>query len=165
MPKHILRKSQIQLAESTTIVLIIIILIVIGFGFYAYLKAENLKKDKILFDEYEDIQLTLTASNVPELLCSHRGVVDNNCYDWLKVKSLATLIASKDPAALFYYTDYFGSSIITISKMYPLPSESIMVYNNTRDGDYSNKTIPILIYDPVEQKNYFGLITIGRQAR
>lgn len=152
------------MGESTTIIIIIVLLMVIGFSFYAYLKAENLKKDKEMLEEYEDVQLTLTASNIPELLCSTGQDIDNNCYDLLKIQALMKVMESNNPEALFYYTDYFGKSVISISVIYPSqPARNYRIFNNTDGGNYSAKSIPTIIYDPVERKNYFGLINIGRQ--
>lgn len=156
------------MGESTTIVIIVIIMMVIGFAFYAYVKADNIKEDQRMLEEYNAIQLTLIASNVPELFCTTKGSATTNCYDLLKIYALKKLIqdslSGTDQSAYFYYSDLFGNSEINITVIYPGAEENILLYSNVENEteSYNMMRIPTVLYDALDETRRFGVITIKK---
>ena len=89
--------------------------------------------------------------------CSEDNIVSDNCIDIFKLEAASEIIPENE---IFYY-DRLLFSRITIRKIYPGEKEWTL-YNRPLD-DFSNKivtNIPISLFDPVGNKNSFGVMSV-----
>jgi len=151
------KKSQINMLETIVVLMVFIIFILLVISFYVKISEtkSNLGRDENV--ELDAIKIAQKISYLPELQCSQDNIVAENCIDILKLAGLKDVIAENE----FYYFDLFSFSKITINEIYPFDGHFIL-YDRSLD-EYSFKTvanIPILLFDPLNNKNTFGVINI-----
>ncbi len=143
--------------ETIAVLLIFFILVVIGLVFYT-----NVLKGSIEIQKEESIQLNAIevaqrASSLPELQCSEDNIVSDNCIDVIKLQIAADIINANE---IHYYDKLLFSKII-ISEIYPDKKEWTL-YDRPL-AQFSNKivtNIPISLFDPVSNKNSFGIMNV-----
>ena len=121
----------------------------------------SLDGSKIIIKEGNDqlnaIRIVQIASFLPELQCSQENIIVDNCINILNLESMPEIINENQ----VYYFDKFSFSRIIVNKIYP-DKEEWLLYNKPLE-EYSKKSvtnIPMLLFDPIENKNYFGVINI-----
>ena len=156
-----MKKSQIQLGESTAVVIVIMIMIIIGivvyYQFWQAGRADIIEEER----EIAAIELATKTNYMPELHCTFQGRVSSNCYDWYK---LAYMSLNKDKALWQnYYFDYFGFASIEMFIVYPEP-EKFVLYNNTKSDTQSEQPvfIPSKIYEPILDTYSFGYMKVTK---
>ena len=154
-----MKKSQIRIGESIAILFIFLILVVVGFSFYA-----KVQKSGFMFQQEENINLLAIetaqkASFLPELQCSRKNIVVDNCFDILKVEAFSGIVKN-NPDLVSHYYDVFGFSLITVEEVYPAAKEWV-IYNNTLNDSSSIFTpVPISLYDAKTGGYYFGALKV-----
>ena len=147
------KKSQIRMMETISILLIFFVLIVLAFTFYlktsTFTQDEKVTKDQ----ELQSIRVSQTVSFLPELQCSSKNIISENCFDRYKLDIINNSNFDDTYYPLFYY------SRITINETYP-GSSSWKLYERTRDSTSYKTTMPVLIYNPIERINSFGLLNV-----
>tara|TARA_Y100000310_G_C20546348_1_gene745777 strand:- start:591 stop:1067 length:477 start_codon:yes stop_codon:yes gene_type:complete len=151
------KKAQSQMFETIVVLFIFFILIILGLVFYAKVFKGNIELQKEESIQLNSIEIAQRASSLPELQCSEDNIVSDNCIDLLKLKAASEIIPENE---IFYY-DRLLFSKITISKIYPEEKEWLL-YDHSLE-DFSNKivtNIPISLFDPVDNKNSFGVMSV-----
>lgn len=152
------RVAQIQIMETISVMLIFFMLIVLGFVFYirttGYTQIEKITK----IQELESIRVSQAISFLPELQCSSKNIIDDMCFDKYKLDAFLGLDHT------FYYNQLYYSNIV-VTKIYPGTEYSWRLYQKDGNGTSYMTFIPILIYDPVEKTNSFGVLTVQSYAR
>ena len=151
------KNAQIQMLETIAVLFIFFILIVIGLIFYA-----NVLKGSIELQKEESIQLNAIevaqrASSLPELQCSEDNIVSDNCIDLIKLKVASRIMQENE----VHYYDRLLFSKITVKEIYPNEQEWTL-YDRPLE-DFSNKittNIPISLFDPIKNKNSFGVMNV-----
>jgi len=157
------RKAQIQMLETMAVLLIFFILIVLGIVFYTNILKGNIGIQKEEVMQLNAIEISQRASSLPELQCSEENIVSENCIDLLKLQSASEIIPLNE---VFYYDSLLFSKI-NITEVYPDNSRSWVLYNHTLE-EFSNKivtNIPISLFDPVTNKNSFGVMSVELFSR
>lgn len=156
-------KSQIHTMETIVILAIFFGLLMLGFVFYSRIFKSSVDIEEEKSSQLIAVKIAQRAISMPELQCTEDNVIkSNNCVDYLKLKS-AKNILNENKA---YYYDKFGFSTITIKKIYPKTEETKewQIYNRILESkDYTRKYsefVPIIILNPIENKNYFGIIHV-----
>lgn len=145
--------------ETIAVLFIFFVLIVIGLIFYANVLKGNIELQKEESIQLKAIEVAQRASSLPELQCSEDNIVSDNCIDLLKLEAASEIIV--EPENEIFYYDRFLFSKITVNEIYPGNREWTL-YNRTLD-EFSNKivtNIPISLFDPVDNKNAFGVMTV-----
>lgn len=152
-----LKKAQIQMAESITIIFIFIVLVGFGLIFYMNVTKSTSSAKKEESSQLETIELVQKAAFLPELQCSGISVIKQNCMDMLKLNASEKIIIENQ----IYYYDTLGYSKISVKEIYP-GTNTWMIYNYSLDGAEKKSTYkPILLYNPIDKLYHFGLLEIG----
>jgi len=148
-------KSQIQLGETIAIMLVFAVLVGLGFAFYVRISKISLQKELLELEEQRAIQKVQSIINLPELICSSERVISENCVDLYKIKAAS----EKKIFKKLYYQGVFGSSSINVTQLTPA-EEEWEIYSNPKGVSASAFYLPVVIHDPIENTNNFGLIKI-----
>lgn len=151
------KSAQIQMMETIAVLFIFFILVVVGFVFYAKILKGNLEQQEEESVQLNAIEVAQRASSLPELQCSEDNIVSDNCIDLLKLEAASQIMQQND----VYYYDRLLFSKITVNEIYP-DSKEWALYSRPLE-DFSNKittSIPISLFNPIENKNSFGIMTV-----
>ncbi|TKJ17385.1 hypothetical protein CEE44_02520 [Candidatus Woesearchaeota archaeon B3_Woes] len=148
------KKSQIQMMETIAIMLIFFVIIVIGFTFYIRTSGFSQGQKIAKIQELESIKVSQAISFLPELQCSSKNIIKDNCFDMYKLSAFMTL-----PDKNNVYYPFFYYSDITVKEIYPSNKEW-NIYNRTRSGSVYKTSIPILLYNATTRTNSFGMLEI-----
>jgi len=154
-----MKKSQIRMGESIAILFIFLIFVVLGFGFYAKVQKSGFKSQQEKNIDLFAIETANKASFLPELQCSRKNIVVDNCFDILKIEAFNGIVAN-NPDLVRHYYDVFGFSLITVEEVYPYTQQWV-IYNNTLNDSSSIFTpVPISLYDAKSGMYYFGALKV-----
>jgi hypothetical protein len=172
-----MKKAQFQMGETIFVVMVIIILIVIGFVFVVGVESDSAKDKAKEYYELDSVALGKLVSNIPEITCSSSGVKKQSCFDITKLKGFESLLENNANEVMEYYFERLGNVNITIHQIYPEPSIdggcgegcwNLYINNFSNVPDQNNgrtMKIPILLEDPVLDKNAFGILYVTKFGR
>lgn len=151
-----MKKSQIGISETIAILFIFFILVAFGFIFYMRIYSSSMRTQYEKSTDLMAIEVTQKASFLPELQCSKKNIVSDNCIDLFKLESADAIISENQ---IDYYDLFFGSEIV-VEEIYP-DKKQWTIYNNTLNDTSSIFTpVPILLYNTTSNDYYFGVLTI-----
>jgi hypothetical protein len=159
-----MRKAQLHMAETIAILFVFFLMIGFGFIFYAKLQKINAKDTQVKNNELASIEVTQRISFLPELQCSFKNVITDNCIDVLKLDALAAIL--KDPAEgpkliQDIYFEQLRYSNITVVQIYPLPEKRWTLYENVpKDSASSYVPVPISLYNATTKSYAFGVLEV-----
>jgi len=166
MPINLLKmenkKSQLHMLETIAVLAVFFILVVFVFIFYLNVSERNVEIEKGESIQLNAIDIAQKASLMEELQCSQDGVVTESCIDLLKLDSMSNIIRGNE----IYFFDLFSYSRITVKEIYP-DKEEWMIYDRQLEG-YSDRivtNIPITLFDPLSNKNSFGVMIVEVYSR
>ncbi|MFC1768437.1 hypothetical protein ACFLZX_01610 [Nanoarchaeota archaeon] len=160
-----MKKSQMQLGETIAILLVFMLLVGLGFAFYARVNSISVQRQLIQLEEQRAIHKVQTITNLPELICSSREVVTDYCVDLYKV------YAALGPDGVFqkevpYYRRLYGNSYVKLHWLSGIDTPiDFLLFNSTVGGSANVFHFPVLINDPVNNTNHFGMIEVGVSIR
>jgi len=143
--------------ETISVLAIFSILILLGLIFYSGVFKSSIEVEKEERTQLDAIKIAQRSSFLPELQCSQENIIIDNCINILNLEALSEVINENE----VYYFDKLSFSRIIVNKIYP-DDEEWVLYNRPLE-QYSDKIVtnaPILLFDPVENKNYFGVMNI-----
>lgn len=151
-----MKKGQIGMSETIAILFIFFILLTFGFMFYLRINRASIETQYERGTDLMAIEITQKASFLPELQCSTKNVITDNCIDLLKLESAKEIINENKES---YYDLFFGSEIV-VKEVYP-DKITWVLYNNTINDTSSIFTpVPILLYNAISDEHYFGILQI-----
>jgi hypothetical protein len=150
------KKAQVHMMETIAVLLIFFVIIIISFSFYIKTTTYRLDQKTTKSQELESIRVSQTISFLPELQCSSKNIVTDNCFDKFKLNAFESLDESNK--AMTYYPLLFYSTI-TIREIFP-QTLNWTLYNKTRGSSSYLTSIPVLLYNPLTKKNAFGLLDV-----
>ena len=157
------RRAQMKMGETIAILFIFFMFVIFGFIFYAKISRTTYITELEEKNELAAIQSAQKIAYLPEVQCSTKNVLDENCYDVLKMEAFSRIIDNDEMRA--YYYDHFGYSSVVVRQIYPKTDDTWILYNNTLEDSTSIFTpIPISLYYPGEDVNYLGVIEIRYYA-
>jgi hypothetical protein len=148
------KKSQIQIMETIAILLIFFLLIVIAFTFYLRTASFTQTQKAAKSQELESIRVSQAISFLPELQCSSKNIIEENCFDYYKLNAFLTT-----PHKNEVYYPFFYFSDITVREVYP-DSTTWDLYSRPKSGTSFKTSIPILIYNPLKKTRSFGILEV-----
>lgn len=171
LDKRLNKKSQMKTFESVAVLIIFFFLVGLGLIFYAGVQKTSLKQVYAERTEQEAIKIAMRVSYLPELLCSKRGIIEDDCFDVLKLESIARWTnftgADFDEQIFLHYQRDFKESEITVKQIFPTGGETYTLYKNQPEEDKMKRYyiipsyIPVSLRDPSEEDEYsMGLLTV-----
>lgn len=157
------------MGEIVAILVVFFIIVLIGFVVYFSVLRGEIEQRTEEARDIGSVRVVQAVLAMPELQCSDNNVVKEKCVDLLKLNASAECIIGcskiiKDNAASYF--DLFGFSEIKIKQVYPTASEWTIYDNKLTDSSSKLMTeVPILINNPLERKNTFGVLSIGTYTR
>ena len=157
------KKAQIKMFETIAVLLIFFVLIAFGLIFYVRVYSGSIEETGEEYFELKAIQTAQLVSFLPELQCTSptsMNIVDDNCFDLLKVKALSEIIKDDSKLRNEYYYDLFGSSKISIEQIYPSEMKWDVYDKSSNKKSKSSIKIPISLYNASSNRNNFGILNI-----
>ena len=159
------KKSQMHIGETAAILAVFFVIGLIAFVFYFKVIRSNIEYEKEETKGSLSVGIIQKALSLPELQCSEMNVIRNNCVDKIKLDIMKTKSQTGESSKLYF--DLFGFSIIKITEVYPAatpPTPTRIIYSNEMsEGKFSSKKVanlPVIIYNPIANKNNFGYMTV-----
>lgn len=149
------KKAQIKLMETVGVLLVFFVLLAIGMIFYGqYQKSEILKQQRELIVS-DAISKTIRIMYLSELQCTRNKAPSEGCIDIERLKLFNETIEDN----MDYYKHIFGNSKIVVRELYP-HNRTFAVYEVGRSRNSFSTPIPVTLYDPVRDLNYFGVLNV-----
>lgn len=157
MSMALLRRSQIRMFETISILIIFFILLVIVIVFYAKVQSGSNAQKSVEYQQLRAIESMNKLLFLPELQCSRQNVDVYTCIDTLKLDALSSVMADQDNVV--YYADLFGKSTVSITAITGVDeNRTWTIYNRTEEGILT--MIPVSLWDPVDDTFSMGLLKI-----
>lgn len=168
------------MGETIFVVMIIILLIVIGFVFMFKAEESSSYVQATKFHELDSVALGQLITNLPELVCSTSGTKQQSCFDTSKIDAFRNVLSNNKDISMEYYFEKLGNVNITVEEIYPNVNKRWTIYVNDfnlnvtdEQGDIvkliqsygSTLKIPILLRDPITNKNSFGVLYVTKYRR
>ncbi len=150
------KKSQIGMSETIAILFIFFILVAFGFMFYLRIHRASIKTQLEKSVDLMAIEITQKISFLPELQCSKKNIITDNCIDILKLESAKAIINENKES----YYDLFSDSEIVVEEIYPKKKTWILYNKTIEDTSAIFTPVPILLYNSTSDENYFGVLQI-----
>lgn len=149
--------------ETTIVLLIFFIMISIGIIFYIIHQKSQIKVKQAEHGGLELVKKSQVLNFMPELQCSSGGIINNNCYDAIKLAEfLAIYEANK-----FFFNNYLGYVKIEVTEFDPSPGVEVIIrnwllYDNSKaDFNIMRKLeLPVTIYNATADIKTFGIISL-----
>jgi len=159
------RKAQIKMFETIAVLIIFFFLIVIGLSFYFVIAKKGAIQQYEKVAQLKGIEIIRKAVTLPELDCARVGVQIENCFDKLKLKHFAEILNS-DPQVFSEYSPFFGTTEITVYKVFPEVQEPLLIFSNPlEDSGFDKAIIPILLFNPIEDRFDFAVMEVKYYER
>ena len=155
------KHAQIHMMETIAILLVFFVILVIAFMFYIRTTGFSQQQKITQVQELQSIKVSQTISFLPELQCSSKNIISDNCFDKLKLDAFRDL-QHDDVFEETYYPLFYYSEII-VKETYPATdpaTDEWTLYSKTRDGTSYLTSSPVLLYDPLSRTNAFGLLNV-----
>jgi hypothetical protein len=159
-----MKKAQVHMVETVAILFVFFIMLGFGFILYAKFQGINNKETQTKNRDLESIEVTQRVSFLPELQCSLKGVITDNCIDVLKLDALITKLNDEQIQELYF--DLFKYSNITITQIYPTPypgnrKKQWTLYENIKkDSSSIFIPVPISLYNATTKSYAFGVLEV-----
>ncbi|RLE48361.1 hypothetical protein DRJ25_00030 [Candidatus Woesearchaeota archaeon] len=158
-----MKKAQMRVLESVAVLIVFFILMVIGSSVYFGMQNSKLKKDRVVFEDSEALRALVKLQSLPELDCSFASAHTINCFDLFKLQAFSNL--TKSESAQEFYYPLFGDAVISVKVVFPLERNfTLYDVHPVEFKSLVRKTMPVLVYDPVLSRYYFGLSELIKYA-
>ncbi len=148
--------------ETIAVLVVFFFILVFGVSFYFVLQRSSLSRQMERNAQLVSIQISQKISDLPELDCALAGIQIDNCVDKVKLEKLNQ--ALEDDAVKLYYFNVLGYSEVVLNIIYSSypAEEQYAIYNRTPNSFFSayKNQIPVLLYDPVENKFAFSALEV-----
>lgn len=161
------RKSQINMMETIMVLFIFFIIVVIGFMFYSKIQESTIKEMQRVRFEQDAVAVVQNMLYMPELQCSEKSVLIDVCFDVYKLDAFSSLVnQAQDKDAFLFYQRDFGSSVVTITRIFPASADPAditpwTIYDNApanKDEKSSVRMeIPVSLKDPVKRYAQYSI--------
>lgn len=147
------------MAETIAILFVFSLMIGFGFIFYAKIQRTSLKETASKNLDLASIEVTQRVSFLPELQCSSKNVITDNCIDVLKLNALKNRLTPDLQAELYF--DMLKYSNVTIIQIYPGEEKRWILYENIKEGaSFVFTPVPISLYNATTKKYSFGILEV-----
>ena len=156
------RRAQIRMTETIAVLFIFFVLIMFGIIFYYQYHKVSLKEKQSELFATRAMDTTLKTLFMPELMCS-KGTAEPeaNCFDLMKLRHANQTLQDY---LVDYYFEMFSYAKITVTRTYPAPSESWVIYEKKSDkidSYYEPTYFVVTLRDDLIGNYGFGYIEVG----
>ncbi|HLC88527.1 MAG TPA: hypothetical protein VJG49_00675 [Candidatus Nanoarchaeia archaeon] len=161
------RSAQIRMTETIAVLFIFFVLIMFGLIFYYQYHKVSLKEKQAELFATRALDTTLKTLFLPELACSKgEAEPEANCFDLMKLRHANQTI--QDHLADYYF-DLFSYAKISVTRTYPAPSESWIIYEKkpgqldqpNQELNYEPTFFVVTLKDGITGSYGFGFIEVG----
>jgi len=155
-------KAQIQILENAFVLIVVFIILIIAILFIAIIQKSDQAVKNREYKELDAAKKSQLLAFLPELQCSHNNNLEPDCFDQLKIQAFSSNIALYG----IYYKSLLGNIRITV-KRYDISTdtwqETWTIYDYPRQVNNGIREFryPVLLADPVDKSNYFGILYLG----
>ncbi len=155
-----MKKSQIKMAETVSVLVIFILVTFIGFIFYSNYEQTQLRRIENRFSEYASLETVQLITYLPELRCPTTEM-SRGCIDLLKLKSFINKSDEGQEEFLLDYIDTLGNSRIQLKTHYP-NNYSFLVFDNLQEDAPRIDTtfVHVSLYDPLNSTYNYGVLEV-----
>jgi len=153
------RKAQIKMFETIAVLVVFFFILIFGVSFYFVIQRSSYNRQVERNAQLLSVQISQKVSDLPELDCALTGIRIDNCVDQVKLNKLNEALEN-DTKKLVYF-NVLGYSEVVVRQIYP-SGDDLEIYSrlpNSFSSAYKNK-IPVLLYDPVEEKYGFAALEV-----
>lgn len=152
-----------RILESVAVLIVFFILLAISSSVYFGIQNSQLDKERLVFENAEAFRAIVKLQSLPELDCSFASAHTINCFDKYKIKAFSEAI--QDESVQEFYFPIFGEATININISGPV-EEDFVIYDikPVKFRSAIKKIMPVLVYDPVTARYYFGLSELVKYA-
>jgi len=160
------RRSQIKMMETISVLLVFLILLTFVIIFYVSISKSTSGSADEESANLKTIEIAQLTSFMPEFQCSFKNIIDENCFDILKMTAFINytqLDTSGMEALGSDYFDLFEYSKITVTEVYPDEGNEWVIYDRDPGKpqfDRKISFIPISLYRANENSYSFGMLNI-----
>lgn len=159
------KQAQIKMMETISVLLVFLILITFVVIFYVNISRSSASSAGEDLSSLKAIEISQLIAYMPEFQCSSKNIVDENCFDILKMEAFEDFTKGTTQGAKALnttYYDLFEHSTIVVYEIYPSSSQSWVIYNSTpiRINREKMVFIPLVLYDASENINTFGMLNV-----
>ena len=161
------KSAQIRMTETIAVLFIFFVLIAFGLIFYYQYQKVSFKEKQAELFANRAMDTTLKTLFLPELACSKgEAEPEANCFDLMKLRHVNQTI--KDHLADYYF-DLFSYAKIKVTKTYPSPSKSWILYEKrpeqlgqpNQEFNYEPTFFVVTLKDEIDGSYGFGFIEVG----
>lgn len=160
------KNAQIKMMETISVLLVFLILLTFVIIFYVSISTSTSGSANEESANLKAIEIAQLTSFMPEFQCSFKNIIDENCFDVLKMAAFIDYTQT-DPSGMTAlgtgYFDLFEYSKITVTEVYPDTGQEWVVYDRdpgTLEFDRKISFIPISLYKANENSYSFGMLNI-----
>ncbi|MFW6046923.1 MAG: hypothetical protein ACOCP4_03945 [Candidatus Woesearchaeota archaeon] len=157
-----MKKSQIKMAETVTVLVIFIFVTFIGFVFYSNYEQTQLRQIENRFAEYASLETVQLISYLPELRCPTTEM-SKGCIDKLKLESFKEKSEDEMEDFILYYDDLIGNSKITLDVIYPEDEDSPYEISDNLNENSSQiymTQVHVSLYDPTDSSYSYAVLEV-----
>jgi len=163
------KKAQIRMMETISVLLVFMILLTFIVLFYITVARGTSETSADEESDLRAVQVAQLIGTLPEFQCSFNNIINENCFDVLKMESFISYTNESGPyedgitALSRDYFDLFTYSHITVTQVYPYSNTPWVIYSREPSLDrFESRTIftPISIYYPQDNLYTFGILNV-----
>jgi preprotein translocase subunit YajC len=154
------KTAQIKMAENVGVLVIFFVLVAISFIFYFAYQRGSIQEQVDELKTRNAVELAARVALMPELQCRADNVLEDHCFDKIKLAAGKLLFSTPDKED--YYYKILGYSTIKISSIYP-SQYSLEIYHKQKPSFTNNDTfmIPVSLYNPISGAYDYGLLQVS----
>lgn len=159
------KKSQIKMMETISVLIVFLILMVFVLIFYIGMSRSTGEEAQDEKSNLRAITISQFASFMPEFQCSSKNIIEENCFDTLKMEAFIDY-TTKDQvgkrAVNTTYYDIFKYSRLVAYEVYPEAKVWQLYDHKPVQKRYEEKQshIPVTFYDTNKNKYSFGMLNV-----
>jgi hypothetical protein len=180
------RRSQMKMGETIMVLVVFFIMVMVGLVVYSNMRASSIEKKMAEKAKTQSITLSVTATQLPELLCTDTMCINcDGAIDLLKLRAVSQNCQktpdennegcqdfSPDSANVFTkyrigYAKIFGTSTLKVDVISSVSDEAAGVETYTVYDAKGKKTsslspyfIPVNVYDAQEDQCLMGIMEV-----
>lgn len=158
-----MKKAQIRMFESIATMFVFFILLVFGFTFYSRMQEAKFYEKLDELNQLRIVELAERIKNLPELGCSSSAILQQDCFDIIKLEKIKDLIADNTE----YYYDLILHGNVSVIEIYP-ESKTYSIYERQKEQEKEQGLapvggkvmMPVALYDAPTKLTHFGILVV-----
>ncbi|MCB9358627.1 hypothetical protein H6503_01725 [Candidatus Woesearchaeota archaeon] len=151
--------------ETISVLLVFLILLTFVVIFYVNISTSSAQSGREDITNLKAVEISQLIAYMPEFQCSSKNIVDENCFDMLKLEAFGnfSITTEGQDAIATSYFDIFEYSRIEVNEIYPDSTKSWLVYERKPESSrvsLKRTFIPISLYNAYDNSFAYGILNI-----